>query len=224
MSQLVLYHGSPCIVEVPTYGKGKLYNDYGQGFYCTEYVELAREWACPEEGVDGFANEYVLDLSGLRVLNLSSEPYTELNWLALLLAHRIVNAKTPVAIEGKRFLEENFKPSTDDYDIIIGHRADDSYFTFARAFLRNEISLEQLSRALRLGDLGDQVMLRSKRAFKQISFQGAEAVQGEVYYPRRLARDERARRMYQEEAAAQGIEGLYLRDILRGEGSGIAGL
>ena len=32
---ITIYHGSQQIVEVPKYGVGKTYNDYGQGFYCT---------------------------------------------------------------------------------------------------------------------------------------------------------------------------------------------
>ena len=41
-----LYHGSENIIDVPTYGKGARHNDYGKGFYCTEDIELAKEWAC----------------------------------------------------------------------------------------------------------------------------------------------------------------------------------
>ena len=44
---LIIYHGSQQIVETPKFGIGKKYNDYGQGFYCTESIELAKEWACP---------------------------------------------------------------------------------------------------------------------------------------------------------------------------------
>ena len=50
-NELIIYHGSENIIEVPEYGKGKPYNDYGLGFYCTEYVELAKEWACDATGV-----------------------------------------------------------------------------------------------------------------------------------------------------------------------------
>ena len=46
-NDLTIYHGSQQIVEVPQFGVGKPYNDYGQGFYCTESPELAKEWACP---------------------------------------------------------------------------------------------------------------------------------------------------------------------------------
>ena len=57
MSNLVLYHGSPDIIEKPASGKNKAYNDYGRGFYCTEHIELVKEWACTE-GTDGYANKY----------------------------------------------------------------------------------------------------------------------------------------------------------------------
>lgn len=40
---MILYHGSREIVEHPLYGKGSQNNDYGQGFYCTESMELAKE-------------------------------------------------------------------------------------------------------------------------------------------------------------------------------------
>ena len=39
MSNMILYHGSPEIVRKPEYGKGKPYNDYGRGFYCTENLD-----------------------------------------------------------------------------------------------------------------------------------------------------------------------------------------
>ena len=40
MSKLILYHGSPEIIQTPVFGKGKSYNDYGRGFYCTEHLKL----------------------------------------------------------------------------------------------------------------------------------------------------------------------------------------
>ena len=63
----VLYHGSSMIVEKPEYGKGKPYNDYGSGFYCTKHIELAKEWAVGENS-DGFVNSYEIDLSNLKIL------------------------------------------------------------------------------------------------------------------------------------------------------------
>ena len=69
MKKIILYHGSSKKIEIPKYGEGKEYNDYGRGFYCTEHLELAKEWACTELS-DGYANRYELDLSGLHIAKL----------------------------------------------------------------------------------------------------------------------------------------------------------
>ena len=37
-----------------------MYNDYGQGFYCTRDIELSQEWSCTD-GVDEYSNEYELE-------------------------------------------------------------------------------------------------------------------------------------------------------------------
>lgn len=90
MRTLTLYHGSPEIIQTPVFGKGKSYNDYGNGFYCTEHLELAKEWACTEN-TDGYANKYEFDTDGLSILNLSSDEYTILHWLdsrLLSMVHR----------------------------------------------------------------------------------------------------------------------------------------
>ena len=70
MKILKLYHGSPQIIEKPIFGKGNKYNDYGLGFYCTESIDLAKEWACTED-TDGYANCYELNTDGLKFLELS---------------------------------------------------------------------------------------------------------------------------------------------------------
>jgi len=66
----ILYHGSDHIIEKPEYGKGMRNNDYGRGFYCTENLELAKEWVCAKQK-DGYANIYELNMEGLKVLNLN---------------------------------------------------------------------------------------------------------------------------------------------------------
>ena len=65
-----LYHGSENIIEKPVYGKGARYNDYGKGFYCTENIELAKEWACPVKN-DGYSNKYILHIDGLNLMHLT---------------------------------------------------------------------------------------------------------------------------------------------------------
>lgn len=215
MNELRLYHGSEFIVEVPELARGKTYNDYGQGFYCTEHEELAMEWACASDGRDGYANEYLLDTQGLAVLNLSDDQFCILHWLALLLEHRVVDLSLPVAREGSRYLIENFSIDVAPYDLIVGYRADDSYFSFARAFLQNALSVEQLSHAMRLGDLGEQVVLKSERSFERIEFVTARVAPSTVYHARRRRRDQEARAAFCRETEREDLDGLYLRDVIR---------
>ena len=123
MSDLIdIYHGSVNVVEKPVFGEGKVHNDYGRGFYCTEHAELAKEWACSSDR-DGFANHYRLDISGLSILNLNAQEYNILNWLAILLENRKFNVADGLPLRAKAYLLENFKVDYKKYDIIIGYRA-----------------------------------------------------------------------------------------------------
>ena len=216
MSKLILYHGSPEIIETPVFGKGKSYNDYGRGFYCTEHLELAKEWACTEN-TDGYANKYEISTDGLSVLNLSSSEYTILHWLALLMKYRKLRVSTPVMKRGMDWLEEHFLIDLEPYDVVIGYRADDSYFSFARAFVNNEISLAQLSCAMRLGKLGEQFVLKSPAAFEKIQFVSYEVADNTKYYAKRKARDDEARAAFRAELEKDDLDGLYMRDIIREE-------
>ena len=216
MSKLILYHGSSEIIEKPIFGKGKAYNDYGRGFYCTENFELAKEWACTE-GIDGYANQYEIETDGLKILNLSSDEYTVLHWLALLMTYRKLRLSTPVMKRGAEWLKEHFLVNIEDYDAVIGYRADDSYFSFARAFVSNEISLGQLSHAMKLGKLGEQFVLKSREAFEAIQFVSYVASDNTIYYARRKARDDAARAAFFAELERDDMDGIYIRDLIRGE-------
>lgn len=211
----ILYHGSERIIERPEFGAGNSKNDYGLGFYCTEHLDLAKEWASSETK-DGFVNQYSIDLDKLKVLNLNDKNYTILNWLAILLENRTFDLKTPVAIQAREYLLANHLPDYKSYDVIVGYRADDSYFSFSRAFLENGISLSQLQRAMYLGKLGEQVVLKSKEAFECIQFEQYIPTDSEVYYPRKMARDRQAREAYfkmLEESAE--TDAVYMIDLIR---------
>ena len=210
-----IYHGSVNIVEKPMFGEGKSYNDYGRGFYCTEHIELAKEWAC-SSGTDGYANHYALDLSGLKVLNLNSNEYNILNWLAILLENRKFNVAEGLPQRAKAYILENFKVDYKDYDIIVGYRANDSYFSYAGDFVNGTLSLSDLSEAMRLGKLGEQVVLKSKRAFDSLTFVEAVKAPSQEYYAKYKIRDEEARGKYREIASKPMAEDeTYVIDIIR---------
>lgn len=209
-----LWHGSQKIIKAPQLGLGKVHNDYGQGFYCTENLDLAKEWACSRD-VDGFANRYELDMTDLNILDLLSPQYSVMHWIALLIEHRSFRKDTAVAVGACEYLHDHFLPDTEAYDVIRGWRADDSYFSYARAFVNNTITVEQLSRSMRLGNLGEQIMLKSERAFKSIRFAGFDRAPQALYGPLAKERDEVARAQYRELLAENPFEGIRIVDIIR---------
>jgi hypothetical protein len=214
-NELILYHGSEFVIEKPEFGKGKKHNDYGLGFYCTEDLDLAKEWAV-DDTRNGFANKYSLDLSGLKILNLS-ECATVLNWITVLLQNRVFSLKNDITKQGREFLLEHYSLPVSDYDIIRGYRADDSYFAYAESFLNNTISVQRLSEALRLGNLGEQVVLKSAKAFGQIRFLGYEIADSAVYYPLRKERNMNARKEFlTNRRGSVSPDDLFLVDIMRG--------
>lgn len=211
---ITLYHGSDQIIEVPTFGMGRKNNDFGLGFYCTESNALAKEWAVSSLR-SGFSNRYTLDAEYLNVLHLNCPDFTILNWMAVLVEHRLFSIKTPVARRAKRYLIDSFGINVNAYDLITGYRADDSYFDYAEAFLNNAITVEQLSRAMQLGKLGEQIVLKSKFAFSKIQYEGFEVAEKGVYYVLRKARNDNAGQAYQS-ILEEETDGLYIQDIMRG--------
>jgi hypothetical protein len=213
-----LYHGSQIAIKSPTYGKGNPHNDYGIGFYCTEDMELAKEWACIDSS-GGFANIYTIEEDKMRILNLSDQKYTILNWLSLLVNNRTFRIGSQLGAQAKEYLLTYFLLDVNGYDAVIGYRADDSYFSFALDFLNNVISLQQLERAMYLGKLGEQFVLRSKAAFTLLRFVEAVPADGERYYELRKTRDSQAREQYlhNERKVVTVNDDLYMIDILRQE-------
>ena len=190
-----LYHGSSGIIEKPLFGYGKPYNDYGLGFYCTDSLEMAKEWGVGKEQ-DGYANCYELDCNGLRILNLNVSEYCILHWLAVLLQNREFDVPSALALEAKEYLLKTFAIDYESYDAIIGYRADDSYFSFAQDFINGTISYRQLNNAMHLGNLGQQFVLKSQAAFERIRFTGSEIAKSSEWYAKKMMRDKTARREY----------------------------
>lgn len=209
-----IYHGSERIIEHPSFGAGKKNNDFGLGFYCTASEALAKEWAVSSQR-DGFSNRYTLNTEYLNILNLNSPDYTILNWIAVLVEHRLFSIKTPVARRAKRYLIDNFSVNVNAFDLITGYRADDSYFDYAESFLNNGISVEQLAYAMRLGKLGEQIVLKSKFAFSNLKYEGADVAEKDQYYMLRKVRDDTANQLYWNMLEEES-DGLYIQDIIRG--------
>lgn len=218
MDKIVLLHGSNQVVEAPELSQGNIHNDYGRGFYCTRLEEMAKEWACKNQK-DGFVNRYELDLEGLRILELSDGSHTVLNWIAILLKNRTFRLRSQIAIDSREYLIEHFATDTSLYDVIVGYRANDSYFQYAESFVENTLPLRSLNKALTLGKLGLQTVLVSEKAFKQLEFIDAEPVDKTIYYPRFYERDTKARQSYAVEITKSRtlLDDIFVLDILREE-------
>ena len=218
MSKIELLHGSDHVIKKPDFHLGKTNNDYGRGFYCTQDLSMAMEWAC-KQNTDGFVNKYFLEQDSLKIINLLDGNYNILHWMALLLKNRTFRLSNQIAIDARDYIIDNFVIDLKDCDVMIGYRADDSYFSFAEAFVQNGLSLRSLNQALRLGKLGEQTVLISEKAFENLKFQEAELADRTIYYPRFITRDSGARETYRKEIrkAHSYKEDIFVLDILREE-------
>lgn len=78
------------------------------------------------------------------------------------------------------------------------------------------LSLSDLSEAMRLGKLGEQVVLKSKKAFEALGFVEAAKVPDEEYFAKYKSRDEQSRERYRQISAKPLAEDeTYVIDIIR---------
>ncbi len=214
---MLVYHGSDHVIEQPIFNGSKRANDYGYGFYTTENIELAKEWAC-SKNQDGFVNVYEADLDKLNILNLNTPEYNILNWLAILTKYRTYWQNGSISEQAKAYLQKHFYIDPAPYDVIIGYRADDSYFSFAQDFVAGTISVSKLSEAMHLGKLGEQIVFKSKDSFSHLRFLRAEPVEASVYFEKKKNRDTEARQAYRKtKSSSDNINDLFMLDIMREE-------
>ena len=167
MEQIILYHGSPNQQVSPRYGLGDEKHDYGKGFYLTENLELAKEWAvCRPDERNGWVHKFSLDITDLRILDF--QEHNILSWLAELMKHRDAADSKRYRILSEKFIEK-YGIDSEHYDVIKGWRANASYFYIAREFVRDNIDVEILEELLSLGGLGIQYCIKSERAYEKLA-------------------------------------------------------
>ena len=187
----VLFHGSEEIIDKPKYGIGNIHNDYGLGFYCTTNKKLASEWAGRKNGF-GYINKYFIRDDRLKVLDLTKPPYNSiLYWVSLLINNRSISTNLknnyPRELE---YLKSKYLIDTSKYDVVIGYRADDSYFHFPEAFIRSEITFFFFFTIFKSGKLGKQYVIISPRAFNLIKFDSFEKISIKSYEDYYLRKNE----------------------------------
>ena len=166
MGKLILFHGTPDEIVVPEYGKGQEKRDYGKGFYLTENIELAKEWAvCRPDEINGWVHKYELDTEGLEIMDFQQKGV--LTWLAELMKHRAADDSRRYRMLAGKFIEK-YGTDTDKYDVIRGWRANASYFYIAKEFVRDNIDMEILEELLSLGSLGIQYCIKTELAYSRL--------------------------------------------------------
>lgn len=167
MGKIILYHGSPNKVVVPQFGFGEGKHDYGKGFYLTENIELAKEWAvCRPDETNGWVHKYELETDDLKILDF--QEHNILSWLAELMKHRDASDSRRYKVLSKKFIAK-YGIDTSEYDVIKGWRANASYFYIAKEFVRDNIDIEILEELLSLGGLGIQYCIKSELAYSKLA-------------------------------------------------------
>ena len=217
MSYKTIYHGSETIVDNPLYhyeGSNQ-HNDYGLGFYCTQNLDMAKEWA-NRSTRSGYANKYAFNERGLKILDLTDKSkYSALNWIAILLHNREISENDRIEYGDVLSYLEKYYIDVNQYDVVIGYRADDAYFRFPMMFVRNVLTYEKLEEIYLLGNLGKQYVLISEKAFKKIKFVDAIPAAPQ-FYERYRRRKDGADNSYRElERLERASKGKRVRDLMK---------
>lgn len=198
MNNITLYHGTVDKIVVPTFGRGNDKHDYGRGFYLTEDLNLAKEWAvCRPNEKSGWVHKFELDTKELKILDFQQKNI--LAWLAELMKHRDASDSKRYRMLAAKFINK-YGIDTSKYDIIKGWRADASYFYIAKEFVRDNIDLDILEELLSLGNLGIQYCIKSELAYSKLKEINEELimVDYEEFNKRYNHRDAVARRRMRE--------------------------
>lgn len=188
-----IFHGSNKQITVE-FGKGKNNNDYGKAFYCTEDEHQAKLWAVSKNGW-GYVYEYSIDTEGLKVLKIDEN--NVLLWIAILMNNRELSDLSPSGeVNLSLFIEKYLTVDVNDYDIIVGYRADDSYFKFATSFIEGALTYEYLVKSVKLGNLGYQVAIKSEEAFNRLNLMNSYFLQSPELKNEYRKRDLLARNTY----------------------------
>ncbi|WP_194191404.1 DUF3990 domain-containing protein [Clostridium chrysemydis] len=159
--ELIIYHGSENIIKCPNHNGGRHFSDFGNGFYATTNIEMAKSWATRKRDRKAIINKYIFETEGLKSLTFD----LDINWILFIAFNRglIENDKVNNKLKDKYHDLKN-------YDIIIGPTADDRMFDTLNMFFENTITLEHCLQSLNSMDLDIQYNLKSEKAIRAINF------------------------------------------------------
>jgi len=208
---MIVYHGSDKITDKPEFGRGHAYNDYGLGFYLTIDEHLAGEWAVLRTGYDGYINKYELDLTGLNVLD--TDKISTETLIAILMKNRDIEFAEAFSDDRDLFVDK-YAIDISDYDIIMGIRANDRFYSYMRAFITGAITKEAVAKLFGLGNWGVQICLKSETAFAKIKFIDYVGALSAIYYDNAFSRNKLAGELYKNLDRQTLRTGKFISDLL----------
>jgi hypothetical protein len=178
---LLLYHGSFCIVDNPILERCAKFKDFGQGFYLTTSLEQARSFSkisaskAKNNHLISVTTEFafvshfkVSDISDLKCFAFET---ANIEWLHCIVSHRRNGAFTDI------------RKQMENYDVIGGKIANDDTNTTITAYMGNvfgQMGSEQADNmciSLLLPErLQDQFCFRSPSAISKLQFIKSEKV------------------------------------------------
>lgn len=158
---MILFHGSPQIINVPRILLPKRTLDYGEGFYTTTSEQQARDWALRRISNKGYAyvNVYKFDeaaAADLKRLNFSNPPAEE--WVDFVHANR------------------NQLGFTHDNDLVYGPVANDRVYAAFALYEQGLLSKQELILELKTYTLIDQMVFHTEAALEYLTFIEAKEV------------------------------------------------
>lgn len=168
-----IYHGSKFVIEKPEYHGSDERNDYGPSFYTTLSLDAAKIWACKNDTL-GVVNEYEISdkiFKKLKVLDLTDKSkYSVLNWIAILMHFRKLDSRFEAQNKSILMWLQKYYIDVNEYDVVVGFRADDAYFRFPVHFINSSLSIEDLEKVFLTGSLEVQYAFMSKNAVKSLKY------------------------------------------------------
>lgn len=210
--KMTVYHGSEKPTEAMRLNTGKGIHDFGPGFYVTADRTEAEKWAAlrswevknidardtsdptliAQRKVKSYINKYNFDISDLSVLDLTNLEKSLLYWVSIVLKNRDMNFSSEFVNVAKEYLFKNFDTDISGYDVIIGHRADNSCFSFVRDFLQNSLGYNEFLDAVRADASGTEICIRTEKALDKLKYMGFEEAEGSAFARAKLS-DEKLR-------------------------------
>ena len=148
-----LYHGSNQSIQRIDLSKGKMYKDFGRGFYTTQLYEQAVYWSkrvADRFGGTAMVTEYEFDLESAISAGLNVKVFDKLDreWALFVMANR-----KPDGEELKL-----------EYDIIMGPVADDRMARLFGLYDMEIIDLDAVVAGLVYKDLNSQCFFATERS------------------------------------------------------------